>query len=58
MKVGNYIEVRNKNWKPGVKIRRETKEQFLPVIKEYIESKYVVVLGKSKNGIMTKISDL
>jgi len=54
----SHIEVRNKKWKPSLKIRRETKEQLLPSLREYKERKDVVVLGKSKNGIMTKISDL
>ncbi|SDR92694.1 hypothetical protein [Gramella sp. MAR_2010_147] len=55
---GYYIEVRNKNKKNGVKIRRDTKEQLLLAIEEYKESKDVVVLGKSKNGKMTEIPDL
>lgn len=55
---GYYIEVRNKNQKNGVKIRRDTKEQLMLAIEEYKESKEVIVLGKSKNGKMTKIPDL
>jgi len=42
----------------GYQNSKETKEQLLPIIKEYKKSKDVAVLGKSKNGIMTKISDL
>jgi len=55
---GYYIEVRNKNKKNGVKIRRDTKEQLLLAIEEYKESKDVVVLGKSKNGKMIDIPGL
>ena len=55
---GYYIEVRNKNQKNGVKIRRDTKEQLILAIEEYKESKEVIVLGKSKNGKMTEIPDL
>lgn len=55
---GFYIEVRNKNQKTGVKIRRDTKEQLKFAIEEYKESKDVIILGKSKNGKMTEIPDL
>lgn len=55
---GYYIEVRNKNKKSGVKIRRDTKEQLLLAIEEYKESKDVVILGKSVNGKMVEIPDL
>jgi len=53
-----YIEVRNKNKKTGVKIRRDTREQLLLAIEEYKERKDVVILGRSKNGKMTDIPDL
>ncbi len=36
---GYYIEVRNKNQRSGIKIRRDTKEQLLLAIDEYKESK-------------------
>ena len=58
LKDGFYIEVRNKNQKTGIKIRRDTKEQMLGAIKEYKRSKDVIVLGKLKNGKMTEITDL
>ena len=47
---GFYIEVRNKNSKTGIKIRRDTKEQMLSSIKEYEKTKDVIVLGEFKNG--------
>ncbi len=55
---GYYIEVRNKNQKTGVKIRRDTKEQLQRAIQEYGDSKDVVVLGRLKNGKMLDIPDL
>lgn len=47
---GYYIEIRNRNSKTGVKIRRDTKDQMLRAIKEYESSKDVIVLGKYENG--------
>lgn len=58
LKDGYYIEVRNKNQRNGVKIRRETLEQLLLAIEEYKETKEVIVLGKSENGKMTEIPGL
>ncbi len=55
---GYYIEVRNKNQRSGIKIRRDTKEQLLQAIEEYKESKEVIILGKSENGKMKDIPDL
>lgn len=58
LKDGYYIEVRNKNQKSGVKIRRDTKSQLLLAINEYKVSKDVVILGKSVNGKMKDIPEL
>lgn len=55
---GYYIEVRNKNQKNGVKIRRDTLEQLRLAIEEYKESKEVIILGKSENGKMKEIPEL
>ena len=55
---GYYIEVRNKNQKTGVKIRRDTRSQLLLAIDEYKVSKEIVVLGKSVKGKMKDIPDL
>ncbi|WP_029035677.1 hypothetical protein [Salinimicrobium terrae] len=55
---GYYIEVKNKNQKSGIKIRRDTKTQLLMAIEEYKENKEVVVLGKQENGKMTDIPKL
>mgnify|MGYP007006708527 CR=1 FL=1 len=55
---GYYIEVRNKNQKSGVKIRRDTISQLQLAIDEYKESKDVVILGKSEKGKMKEIPEL
>jgi len=55
---GYYIEVRNKNQKSGVKIRRDTKEQLELAIEEYKANKEVIVLGRSQNGKMIEIPGL
>ncbi|SHG21716.1 hypothetical protein SAMN05444483_10688 [Salegentibacter echinorum] len=55
---GYYIEVRSKNQKGGVKIRRDTKEQLELAIEEYKANKEVIVLGKSENGKMKEIPGL
>lgn len=52
LKDGFYIEIRNRNSKTGVKIRRDNKEQMYRAVKEYERSKDVIVLGKFKNGKM------
>lgn len=53
---GYYIEVRNKNQKSGIKIRRDTRSQLQIAIDEYRETKEVVILGKQENGKMKEIS--
>ena len=55
---GYYIEVRNKNQRTGIKIRRDTKKQLLLAIEEYKASKEVVILGKCENGVMKEIPNL
>ena len=58
LKDGYYIEVRNKNQKTGIKIRRDTKSQLLLAIDEYKENKEVIILGKQENGKMKDIPAL
>lgn len=58
LKDGYYIEVKNKNQKSGIKIRRDTKSQLLMAIDEYKENKEVVILGKQENGKMRDIPKL
>ena len=55
---GYYIEVKNKNQKSGIKIRRDTESQLLLAIDEYKENKEVVILGKQENGKMRDIPKL
>lgn len=55
---GYYIEVRNKNQKSGIKIRRDTKSQLLMAIDEYKENKEVIILGKQENGKMRDLSNV
>ena len=55
---GYYIEVKNKNQKSGIKIRRDTESQLLMAIEEYKENKEVVVLGKQENGKMRELPEL
>jgi hypothetical protein len=52
---GYYIEIRNKNQNTGIKIHRPSKELLIHAIKEYEQTKKVIVLGKLKNGKMEKI---
>lgn len=49
-KDGFYIEIRNKNSKTGVKIRRDNKIQMLNAVEEYEKFKEVIVFGEFKNG--------
>ena len=53
---GYYIEIRNKNSKTGVKIRRDSEELMLMAVKEYENTKDVIVLGKFENGKMVNKS--
>lgn len=55
---GYYIEVRNKNQKSGIKIRRDTESQLQLAIDEYKENKEVIILGKQENGKMKEIPKL
>lgn len=55
---GYYIEVKSKNQKSGIKIRRDTRNQLLMAIDEYKKSKEVVILGKQEKGKMIDIPEL
>ena len=55
LKDGFYIEIRNKDSKSGVKIRRDNREQMFTAIEEYKKVKDVIVFGEYKNGkLVTK----
>lgn len=47
---GFYIEIRNKGARTGIKLRRDTKQQMMFAVKEYENSKEIVILGEFKNG--------
>ena len=47
---GFYIEIRNKDAKTGIKIRRDSRKEMLSAVKEYEKTKDVTVLGEYKNG--------
>jgi len=47
---GFYLEIRNKGARTGIKLRRDTKKQMMFAVKEYENSKEVVILGEFKNG--------
>ena len=47
---GFYIEIRNKDAKSGIKIRRDTRQEMLSAVKEYEKTKDVIVLGEYKDG--------
>lgn len=49
-KDGFYIEVCNKGSVTGVKVRRNTKQELIQAIKEYIKSKKVIILGEYRDG--------
>ncbi|WP_029038487.1 hypothetical protein [Salinimicrobium xinjiangense] len=55
---GYYIEVKNKNQKTGIKIRRDTRSQLQLAIDEYKGIKEVVILGKQENGKMKDVPEL
>ena len=55
LKDGFYIEIRNKDSKTRVKIRRDNREQMLNAVEEYKKVKEVIVFGEFKNGkLITK----
>lgn len=50
LKDGYYIEVRNKNDKTGIKIRRNSLSELKKAIKRYRVFKEVEILGQVKKG--------
>ncbi|MCK7590998.1 hypothetical protein M0G43_10475 [Subsaxibacter sp. CAU 1640] len=47
---GFYLEIRNRGANTGIKLHRNTEEQMLRTIKDYEQTKDVIILGESKNG--------
>ena len=50
LKDGYYIEVRNKNDKTGIKIRRDSLNELKNAIKRYRVFKEVEILGQVRKG--------
>lgn len=51
LKNGYYIEVCNKGFKTGMKIRRENKEDMEAALIFYSKSNTVIILGEYRDGI-------
>jgi hypothetical protein len=51
LKNGFYIEVCNKGFNKGVKIRSESKKAMEDTISLYTNYKEVIILGEYKNGV-------
>ena len=49
-KDGFYIELRNKGAKTGIIIIRDTREAMMQAVKQYQNTKDVIILGEHKNG--------
>lgn len=49
-KDGFYIELRNKGAKTGIIIIRDTEEAMMQAVKQYQNSKDVIILGEHRNG--------
>ena len=49
-KDGFYLELRNKGAKTGIIIIRDTKEAMMQAVKQYQNTKDVIILGEHKSG--------
>ena len=49
-KDGFYLELRNKGAKTGIIIIRDTKEAMMQAVKQYQNTKDVIILGEHRNG--------
>jgi len=49
-KDGFYLELRNKGAKTGIIIIRDTEEAMMQAVKQYQNSKDVIILGEHRNG--------
>ena len=50
-KNGFYVEVRNKGAKTGIILIRDSYEAMMQAVKQYQNTKDIVILGEHKNGI-------
>lgn len=58
LKDGYYIEIKNKNQRNTIKIRRDTLDQLKIAINKYKGNKDVQVLGRLKKGKFIEIADV
>ena len=49
-KDGFYLELRNKGAKTGIIIIRDSKEAMMQAVKQYQNTKDVIILGEHRNG--------
>jgi hypothetical protein len=49
-KDGFYLELRNKGAKSGIIIIRDTEEAMMQAVKQYQNSKDVIIMGEHRNG--------
>lgn len=49
-KDGYYLEIRNKGAKSGIIIIRDSEREMMQAVKQYENTKDVIILGEHRNG--------
>ncbi|GAB1444446.1 MAG: hypothetical protein KF860_10745 [Cyclobacteriaceae bacterium] len=49
-KDGYYLDIRNKGAKSGIIIIRDSEKEMMQAVKQYENTKDVIILGEHKNG--------
>lgn len=49
-KDGYYLEIRNKGAKSGIIIIRDSEKEMMQAVRQYENTKDVIILGEHKNG--------
>ncbi|MBX2912154.1 MAG: hypothetical protein M9954_05440 [Cyclobacteriaceae bacterium] len=49
-KDGYYLEIRNKGAKSGIIIIRDSEREMMQAVRQYENTKDVIILGEHKNG--------
>jgi hypothetical protein len=49
-KDGFYLEIRNKGAKSGIIIIRDSEESMMQAVKQYQNTKDIIILGEHRNG--------
>lgn len=49
-KDGFYVEIRNKGAKSGIIIIRDSEREMMQAVKQYENTKDVIILGEHRNG--------